>query len=81
MACIVAMPGQAADEALANRLFDWCHGQLAYFKAPGYVLFRDSLPTTGTQKVQKTELFAADEDPTALEGCFDLRERKRKGKG
>jgi crotonobetaine/carnitine-CoA ligase len=81
MACIVAMPGQAADEALANRLFDWCHGQLAYFKAPGYVLFRESLPTTGTQKVQKTELFAADEDPTALEGCFDLRERKRKGKG
>ena len=80
MACIVAMPGQAANAELANLLFDWCNGQLAYFKAPGYVLFRDSLPTTGTQKVQKTELFAAGEDPRTFEGCFDLRELKRKRK-
>jgi len=42
------------------------------------VLFRDNLPTTGTQKVQKTELFAPEDDPRALEDCFDLRQRKRK---
>jgi crotonobetaine/carnitine-CoA ligase len=78
MACIVAMPGQAVDEAAARAVFDQCHRSLAYFKAPGYVLFRDSLPTTGTQKVQKTELFAADVDPRRLDGCFDFRGLKKK---
>ncbi len=77
MACIVAMPGQVVGQAAARAVFDHCHQSLAYFKAPGYVLFRDSLPTTGTQKVQKTELFAADVDPRQLAGCFDFRHLKK----
>jgi len=46
-----------ADAALAGRLADWCRDKLAYFKAPGWMLFMDRLPTTGTQKVQKTLIF------------------------
>ena len=44
-------------------LMDWCLARLAYFKAPGWILFVERLPTTGTQKVQKTQIFPRGEDP------------------
>ena len=79
MACVVAMPGVTVDRALAERLCDFCLERLAYFKAPGWVLFVESLPTTGTQKVQKTQLFARGEDPRRRPGAVDLRTRKKRG--
>jgi acyl-CoA synthetase (AMP-forming)/AMP-acid ligase II len=79
LACVVPMPGAAAGPALAEALFEHCNARLAYFKAPGWVLFLDGLPTTGTQKVQKTQIFAAGEDPRARPGIVDLRARKRRG--
>ena len=79
MACIVPMPGTAPDAALAGALFELCNARLAYFKAPGWVLFLDKLPTTGTQKVQKTQIFAPGEDPRQRPGIIDLRARKRRG--
>jgi acyl-CoA synthetase (AMP-forming)/AMP-acid ligase II len=79
LACVVAMPGVAAGPALAEALFEQCNARLAYFKAPGWVLFLDRLPTTGTQKVQKTQIFAAGEDPRGRLGIVDLRARKRRG--
>jgi crotonobetaine/carnitine-CoA ligase len=79
MACVVAMPGVRPDAALAARVFDWCMERLAYFKAPGWVLFVDALPTTGTQKVQKTRIFPRGEDPRKRPGAIDLRERKKRG--
>src|SRR5438046_8874198 len=36
---LVPMAGVAADRALAERLQDWALARLAYFKAPGWVLF------------------------------------------
>jgi crotonobetaine/carnitine-CoA ligase len=78
MACIVPMPGVPPSPSLAEQLFDWCTERLAYFKAPGWILFVPSLPTTGTQKVQKTQIFPAKEDPRTRDGALDLRERKRK---
>lgn len=78
MACVVPMAGVVADRALASRLQDWCLGRLAYFKAPGWVLFVERLPTTGTQKVQKTLLFPKGEDPRQRAGALDLRERKKR---
>jgi acyl-CoA synthetase (AMP-forming)/AMP-acid ligase II len=78
MACVVPMPGIAADAVLAGRLADFCLERLAYFKAPGWVLFVESLPTTGTQKVQKAQIFPRGEDPRAREGAVDLRERKKR---
>ncbi len=78
MACIVAMPGHEADAALAGELFAWCNERLAYYKAPGWILFVAALPTTGTQKVQKTQIFAAGEDPRTRAGAIDLRERKKR---
>ena len=80
MACIVPMPGCAGDEALADDLMALCLEKLAYYKAPGWWLFLESLPTTGTQKVQKTEIFPKDEDPTKRPGIIDRRDRKKRVK-
>ena len=77
-ACVVAMPGVQAGENLALELCDWVNQKLAYYKAPGWVLFLETLPNTGTQKVQKTLIFAAGEEPRKRAGAFDLRARKKR---
>jgi crotonobetaine/carnitine-CoA ligase len=78
MACVVPMAGAAPDPALAERLVAWSLERLAYFKAPGWILFVDSLPTTGTQKVQKTQIFPKGEDPRRRPGAHDLRVLKKR---
>jgi acyl-CoA synthetase (AMP-forming)/AMP-acid ligase II len=78
MACVVPMPDAAPGAVLADRLMDWCLERLAYFKAPGWILFVESLPTTGTQKVQKTQIFPRGEDPRRRAGALDLRGRKKR---
>ena len=77
MACIVPAQGTGGGVDAATALQDLCLERLAYYKAPGYLLFLDTLPVTSTQKVQKTSLFPADMDPRRVAGCHDLRERKR----
>ena len=72
------MPDAHPDAALADRLMAWCLERLAYFKAPGWILFVESLPTTGTQKVQKTQIFPRGEDPRRRPGVLDLRTRKKR---
>ena len=83
MACIVPMPGlrgdeNLGDEELARTLMKALEDRLAYFKLPGWWLFLDSLPTTGTQKVQKTRIFPPDQDPREAAGIIDLRALKRR---
>ena len=77
MACVVLKPGHAADAATAASITEHALAKLAYYKAPGWVFFRDSLPLTSTQKVQKAQMFPAGTDPRKLPGAFDLRERKK----
>ncbi len=77
MACVVPAPGTGRDRAAAEALQDLCLARLAYYKAPGWLLFVDALPVTSTQKVQKVRLFPADTDPREVPGCHDLRGRKR----
>jgi acyl-coenzyme A synthetase/AMP-(fatty) acid ligase len=74
LACILPMAGVTGDRALGEQLQDWCLARLAYFKAPGWILFVDRLPTTGTQKVQKARIL----DPRQRPGALDLRERKKR---
>jgi acyl-coenzyme A synthetase/AMP-(fatty) acid ligase len=78
MACIVPMPGVRPDRALGEQLQAWCLERLAYFQAPGWVLFVESLPTTGTQKVQKTQIFPKGQDPRQRAAALDLRDRKKR---
>ncbi len=77
MACVIPLPGVPANRDTAVALQDRCLDRLAYYKAPGYLLFVDTLPVTSTQKVRKTSLFPSEVDPRAVEGCLDLRARKR----
>ena len=68
LACVVLKPGQAAapdaDDPIVRALFDHCNAALAYYKAPGWLWFTDAIPTTGTQKVQKHQIFAKGARPT-----------------
>ncbi len=80
MACIVLMEGIAASSEKAEDIFNYSNGSLAYFKTPGYILFLDDLPTTGTQKIQKAKIFGPDVDPREQPGTVDFRKRKKKSK-
>ena len=81
MACIVLGEDAPLDAAAAEKVSDWCLQNLAYYKAPGWVAFRDKLPLTATQKVQKAGLRQMADDPGALTNCYDMREQKRAGRG
>ncbi len=75
MACIQVLG--AADDVLAQELFDWSFARLAYYKAPGWIRFMDDIPVTGTQKIQKHSLFG--EQGTETDGAFDFRSQKKRG--
>jgi len=77
-ACVVARAGVALTDELANELFDHCYEQMAYYKAPGWLLFVDELPVTGTQKIMKHQLFDEAVDPCSVDDVFDLRSRKKR---
>ncbi|MDA0341194.1 MAG: long-chain fatty acid--CoA ligase, partial [Proteobacteria bacterium] len=79
LACIVAAPGSETGVALARTLFDHCFERLAYFKPPGWVMFVDDLPKTGSQKIQKHRIFEPGVDPVTAPGMIDFRALKRRG--
>lgn len=86
MACVIVKPGvdvgdAAAREALANDIFEWCYERMAYFKAPGWILFVDSLPMGTSAKVQKIHIFPPGVDPRATPGAIDLRKSKKQKPG
>jgi crotonobetaine/carnitine-CoA ligase len=78
MACVVLLPGTPTDRSTAAEIFAHCRDQLAYYKVPGWIVFRPSLPTTTTTKIQKSLIFAPHEDPKTVEGSFDFRNEKRR---
>ncbi len=56
-ACIIPRPDAPADRAaLARDIVSFCLTRLAYYKAPGYIAFVESLPLTSTQKIQRGAL-------------------------
>ena len=79
-ACVVLQDPKMDPQVAADLLFDKCYAELAYYKAPGWLLFRDELPTTGTQKIQKHQIFATGLDPRGLIGVLDMRSRKKREK-
>lgn len=77
LAAVVLSDESARDEATAKSLFDAAFAQMAYYKPPGWILFVDALPVTGTQKVVKHKIFAQGVDPR--DGAFDFRALKKRG--
>lgn len=66
----------AARRHIGQEIFDHARKRMAYYKAPGYILFVDTLPVTGTQKIQKHKLFEPGVDPAQAAGVLDFRHLK-----
>jgi crotonobetaine/carnitine-CoA ligase len=77
MALVITKDAADANVSFARELFEYCYGRLAYFKAPAYVLFVPSLPTTSSQKIQKVRIFPPGVDPRHEPGVIDLRHLKK----
>jgi len=78
MACVVVPAGVARDERTACAIQQRALDALVYFKAPGYVVFVDSLPRTASQKPQRGEIRKLVPEWLASTQCFDLRHLKRR---
>ena len=78
MACVVLEDGKKKSKEVAEILFNHAIEKMAYFKAPGYILFMDDLPVTGTQKVVKHKIFEPEIDPRNLTGVFNFTHLKKR---
>ena len=80
LACVVLREAVAEAErpALAARIVAHALRELAYYKAPGYVAFVDSLPLTASQKVQRGELRTLAARLPGQAHCIDTRALKRR---
>ncbi len=80
LACIVLKEVTSA-AGRAQEIFQHCLDRLAYFKAPGWIHIVETLPTTGTQKIQKHNVYPQGTDPRSIAGVVDLRALKRRQRG
>ena len=78
LAAIVLAPGVAAGTAVCQELFDFCRQEMAYYKVPGWWWFTDTIPTTGTQKIQKHRILATGQQAQALPNVLDMRAQKKR---
>jgi acyl-coenzyme A synthetase/AMP-(fatty) acid ligase len=79
MACIVLRDSATADRAaLARDIHAFCTERLAYYKAPGYIAFLESLPLTPTEKIQRARLKELAVASVAAPDCVDLRAFKKR---
>ncbi|TDY16841.1 crotonobetaine/carnitine-CoA ligase [Paraburkholderia sp. BL6665CI2N2] len=72
-AYIQLAPGASAETVTPQRIIDYCKPLLATFKLPRYVEYRESLPLTDSQRVQKKVLRTEKADLRV--GAYDLKER------
>jgi acyl-CoA synthetase (AMP-forming)/AMP-acid ligase II len=78
VAAVIIADQAGADRALAEDIVRWSLEQMAYYKAPGWICFVDSLPLTATEKIQRGGLkdFVA---RLMRDGAFfDLRDLKKR---
>jgi crotonobetaine/carnitine-CoA ligase len=67
-ACVVLQPGVTRETLSPDRIIAHCEANLARFKVPRYIEYRNDLPKTASEKIAKHLLQGA-ADPRA--GCFD----------
>ena len=78
LACIVPREPITDLARVAGDIVAHVLGELAYFKAPGYVAFVDALPLTATNKIQRGELKAWARGLPGTPTCVDTRTLKRR---
>ena len=77
-ACIVAKDAGTDPAVLAQEITQWCLTQLAYYKAPGFIAFVDTLPLTATQKLQRGVLKTLAADLRDAPATYDMRGLKKR---
>ncbi|MBV9559112.1 MAG: AMP-binding protein [Bradyrhizobium sp.] len=77
-ACVVAAPDATPGAALAEEIVRFSLSRLAYYKAPGYVAFVDTVPLTSTQKIQRGGLKDLVAASLASPSCIDTRAMKKR---
>ncbi len=77
-ACVVVVDGYDHSEALAAEIVEGCLGDLAYFKAPGYVIFCEKLPKTASNKPRRADVKQLARDAVTQDGAWDTRHLKRR---
>jgi acyl-CoA synthetase (AMP-forming)/AMP-acid ligase II len=80
MAIVILNEGYEPTETTAREIFDFCMEKLMYYKVPGYIAFKESLPLTATEKVQRAELKILCRELVEQGDCFDLRDYKKRPK-
>ncbi|RSE99395.1 AMP-binding protein [Achromobacter aegrifaciens] len=81
LACVVpeSLPAEGVAMAEAARsIVQWSLEQLAYYKAPGYVAFVDSLPLTTTNKIPRGEMNALAPTLPGTARCVDTGHMKKR---
>jgi acyl-CoA synthetase (AMP-forming)/AMP-acid ligase II len=80
LACIVLREPLAVESRteVAASLVQHAMDQLAYYKAPGYVVFVDELPLTASQKIQRGQLRELAQALPGQAHCIDTRAMKKR---
>lgn len=78
MACVILRPEYQPTEDAARQLAGFALQRIAYYKAPGWVVFVPDLPLTASQRLQRARIFPAGTDPRRLPEAFDLRGLKKR---
>lgn len=81
LACVVLKQQSRPASEMAAAIVDHCLQRLAYYKAPGWIHFLHSLPTTATQKIQKHSIYPKGTDPRGIADVLDMRGLKRRQHG
>ncbi|MEY9588101.1 acyl-CoA synthetase (AMP-forming)/AMP-acid ligase II [Bradyrhizobium yuanmingense] len=78
VAAVIITEKAGADRALAEEIVRWSLEQMAYYKAPGWICFADSLPLTATEKIQRGGLKDFVGKLMGEGAFFDLRDLKKR---
>ena len=74
---LIVTDGKATPDH-AHEITEWALGQMAYYKAPGWVAFIDALPLTATEKVQRGEIKSLVNALLAKGAAHDTRALKKR---
>ncbi|MET3911771.1 acyl-CoA synthetase (AMP-forming)/AMP-acid ligase II [Bradyrhizobium sp. S3.3.6] len=78
VAAVIITEQAGADRAVAEDIVRWSLEQMAYYKAPGWICFVDSLPLTATEKIQRAGLKDVVARLMRDGAFFDLRDLKKR---
>ena len=74
--CVELEPGEIPSMKVAKSIQQYTLSKLAYFKAPGWVVFRENLPVTASNKPRRADIKQLAQASVNAGKAFDLRSLK-----